>query len=156
MEKESTVESAQPLVKNFENNNNMKSLYTPKIVALLILVVVFGIGTGYVFSGGSKGSGGISGITGSITSNASKGTTVGSNDTKTYKDIAEGTLKEGGIEGEGTHHLERPGGDSKNVYLTSSNIDLSQYVGRKVKVWGETHDAQHAGWLMDVGRLQVL
>lgn len=155
MEKESTLDNAQPLVKNFEKNN-MKSLYTPKIIALLIVVVVFGIGTGYMLSGGSKGSGGISSITGSITSGAQKGTIVGSDDTKTYNNITEGVLKEGGIEGEGTHHLERPGGDSQNVYITSSNIDFSQYIGRKVKVWGQTHDAQHAGWLMDVGRLQVL
>ncbi len=155
MEKESTVDNAQPLVKNFEKNN-MKSLYTPKIIAVLIVVVVFGIGTGYVLSGSSRGSGGISSITGSITSGAQKGTIVGSDDTKTYNNITEGVLKEGGIEGEGTHHLERPGGDSQNVYITSSNIDFSQYIGRKVKVWGQTHDAQHAGWLMDVGRLQVL
>jgi len=37
----------------------------------------------------------------------------GSNDTKTFKDTAEGTLKEGGIDGEGAFHLERPGGDSQ-------------------------------------------
>ena len=81
---------------------------------------------------------------------------MGSNDTKTFKDIAEGDLKTGGIDGEGQFHLQRPGGESQNVYLTSSIVDLSAYVGKKVKIWGETHKAQHAGWLMDVGRLKVL
>ena len=62
----------------------------------------------------------------------------------------------GGVDGEGSHHLVRPGGESQNVYLTSSIIDLDQFVGRSVKIWGATFEAQQAGWLMDVGRLQVL
>ena len=65
-------------------------------------------------------------------------------------------LKKGGIEGEGAYHLERSGGPSQNVYLTSSVLDLSQLVGRKIKVWGETNSAQKAGWLMDVGRAQII
>ena len=40
---------------------------------------------------------------------------------------------------------------SKKV-LTSVNIDLD----KKVKVWGETNTAQEAGWLMDVGKLELL
>jgi len=31
--------------------------------------------------------------------------------------------------------LERPGGDSQNVYLTSSIVDLSKFVNSKVKIW---------------------
>ena len=70
-------------------------------------------------------------------------------------DEAEGRLVEGGIEGEGSHHLERAGGESQNVYLTSSSVDLNAYVGKTVKVWGVTFDAQKAGWLMDVAKLEV-
>ena len=77
-------------------------------------------------------------------------------DEKSFTDSAEGSLTAGGIDGEGSHHLVRPGGDSQNVYLTSSIIDLDQFVGHSVKIWGETFQAQQAGWLMDVGRLQVL
>ena len=40
--------------------------------------------------------------------------------------------------------------------MTSSVVDLSQFVDRKVKVWGSTQTAQVAGWLMDVGRVEVL
>ncbi|MBI5127440.1 hypothetical protein HZA76_03205 [Candidatus Roizmanbacteria bacterium] len=82
--------------------------------------------------------------------------TVGIADKKTFKDKAEGTLKEGGIDGEGNFHLVRPGGVSQNVYLTSTTVDLSQYIGKKVRVWGETFSAEKAGWLMDVGLVEIL
>lgn len=92
----------------------------------------------------------------SVEEAAEKGAIIGSQEEGNFTDQAEGILKEGGIEGEGAFHLERPGGESQNVYLTSSVIDLSAYVDRKVKVWGETNAAKKAGWLMDVGRLQIL
>jgi len=77
-------------------------------------------------------------------------------DKKIFKDKAEGVLKEGGIDGEGNFHLERPGGPSQNVYLTSSTVDLSLYLGKKVRVFGQTFAGQKAGWLMDVGYVEVL
>lgn len=70
-------------------------------------------------------------------------------------DTATGVLVKGGIGNEGTHHLERDGGASRNVYLTSSVIDLESFVGKKVEVWGETLASRKAGWLMDVARVQV-
>jgi hypothetical protein len=85
-----------------------------------------------------------------------KGLVVGADDKSQFPDEAEGVLVEGGIDGEGTHYLERPGGISQNVYLTSSNVDLQKFVGRKVKVDGKTFAAEKAGWLMDVGQLEVL
>lgn len=69
---------------------------------------------------------------------------------------AEGVLVEGGIKGEGTYHLERSGGDSQNVYLTSTTIDLTPYVGKKIQVWGETLSGVYAGWLMDVVKVKEL
>lgn len=77
-------------------------------------------------------------------------------DEATFKDSAEGTLEEGGVDGEGTHHLVRPGGSSQNVYLTSTVIDLQAFVGKKVKVSGQTIGARQAGWLMDVGLVKVI
>jgi hypothetical protein len=76
-------------------------------------------------------------------------------DKKTFKDNVEGILREGGIDGEGNFHIERPGGESQNAYLTSSTVDLSGYVGKKVKVWGQTFSGQKAGWLMDVGLVEI-
>jgi len=82
--------------------------------------------------------------------------TVGISDRKTFKDSAEGIMAEGGIDGEGNFHLQRPGGESQNVYLNSTVVDLSKHIGKKVKVWGETFKGQKAGWLMDVGLVEVL
>lgn len=83
-------------------------------------------------------------------------TEVGSTDTKTFRDSAQGTLEKGGINGDGTHKLIRDGGPSQTVYLISSVVDLDQFEGKKVEVWGETFKAQKASWLMDVGRVKIL
>jgi len=88
--------------------------------------------------------------TGSLTDNK-----FGEKNEKLCPDNAEGKMVKGGIEGEGTHHLERKGGKSQYVYLTSSTIDLSAVVNKKVRVWGKTYAAQTAGWLMDVCYLEV-
>lgn len=153
MEKNKPAEQ-QPLVHNLDSNMN-NSIFTKNLFIFLIIAVVLGGMTGYILSS-RKGSGGNTLTTGSVNSSAiSKGTVVGSNDTKTFKDTAVGTLKTGGINSEGQFHLVRPGGDSQNVYLTSSSVDLSKFIGKKIKVWGETQKAQYAGWLMDVGRVEV-
>ena len=131
-------------------------LLKPQVVLFLIILVVLGIGGGYFLAsqqaGGSKAATG-----GSPASSASvqKGVVYGSNDTTTFKDTADGVVTVGGINGEGQYHLVRPGGDSQNVYMTSSLVDLSLFTGKKVKVWGQTQKAQTAGWLMDVGRVEV-
>lgn len=84
-----------------------------------------------------------------------KGTVEGLSDIA-GKDTAVGVVKKGGIEGEGSHHLLRPGGESQTLYMTSSIIDLDKYIDKKVKVAGDTLGAQHAGWLMDVVNIEVL
>jgi hypothetical protein len=71
-----------------------------------------------------------------------------------YQDV-KGVLQEGGIGNEGTHHLDREGGVSQTVYLTSSVIDLQSFVGKKVEIWGETLSSKKAGWLMDVVKIKV-
>lgn len=132
-----------------------KTGLSTRTLLIFLIVVSLGIFTGYFLAG--------SGTTASTTDTSTisstqvkKGETFGSNDTKTFNDSAEGVIKKGGIGDEGAFHLERPGGDSQNVYLTSSVVDLSKFVGRKAKVWGQTNSGEKAGWLMDVGRLQIL
>ena len=137
-------------------DQNKESFFNSKLLIAIVVIIVFGLGTGYFLA---KRSGVIN--TGSSagsqnSSNPSKGTIVGSDDTETFKDKVEGVLEEGGADGEGEYHLVRPGGESQNVYMTSSIVDLSKFMKRKVRVWGETHTAQYVGWLMDVGRLEVL
>lgn len=123
-------------------------------IVLVVVVVMAGVGTGWLLSGGRLGSGSTLGM-------AAPGAVEGKNeagigDEATFKDSAEGKLEEGGIDGEGTHHLVRDGGPSQNVYLTSTVIDLGSFTGKKVKVWGQTISARKAGWLMDVGKIKVI
>ncbi|MDD3679596.1 MAG: hypothetical protein PHX72_01940 [Candidatus Shapirobacteria bacterium] len=85
-----------------------------------------------------------------------KGEEFGLQDKESFPDHVIGEVAEGGINGEGTHHLLREGGPSQTVFLFSSVLDLESFVGRKVEIWGETFSAEKAGWLMDVGKLKLL
>lgn len=137
------------------NDVSEKFSFSRNLLIVLGLVAILGIGSGYMLSTTKTGNQSSVSKSENSSTNA-KGTIIGSEDTKTFRDPAEGVLQEGGIDGEGQYHLDRPGGESQRVYMTSSIIDLSQFVGKKVKVWGETQTAKKAGWLMDVGRVQVL
>jgi len=127
-----------------------------KFFALVASVLVVGAGvlTGYILS--QRGGEVMFLNKGGLPKMIKSERMVGSTDEKSFRDVAEGRLEKGGIDGEGTHKLIRPGGESQSVYLTSSVIDLDEYVGKKVRVWGETFTAQKAGWLMDVGRIEIL
>lgn len=123
-----------------------------KFVFMLLVVIIVGGALGFILSslkGASSGDG-------TVGKTVTTEKTAGILDKKTFKDKAEGILKEGGIDGEGSFHLIRPGGQSQNVYLTSSTIDLSKYIDKKVRTWGVTFKAEKAGWLMDVGYIEVL
>lgn len=122
---------------------------SPIIIALLI--VLAGIGTGFILA--QKQTEVLPGGKPAVIKTEKM---VGSTDVKTFKDSAEGTLEQGSTGGEGTHKLVRPGGENQTVSLTSSIVNLDDYVGKRVKVWGETFAAQKAGWLMDVGRVEIL
>jgi hypothetical protein len=133
-----------------------KSIDSPmKAIVSLVLIAVLGIGTGYALATFSAKTGTKVPLLPTQGSDL-KGQSFGSGDTSTFKDTAEGKLVEGGVEGEGQYHLERAGGDSQNVYLTSSLVDMSKFLNKKIKVWGETQKAEKAGWLMDVGKVEVL
>lgn len=133
---------------------NTSSLLTPKLLIGIVIVALLGVGAGFLLS--KKGyTPSVTTTPGSVVETSGDKMTIGSTDTKTFNNTAEGVLKEGGIDGEGQYHLVRPGGDSQNVYLTSSVLDLSQFIGKKIKVWGQTQTAKKAGWLMDVGRVEV-
>lgn len=141
------------LMHEFNSNTQSSQSNTMKYLGLFLVIILLGVGSGFVLTR----------VTGSGTKDkavpnysVSTGKSFGVDDPKAYPDAAEGSLKEGGIEGEGAFHLVRPGGDSQNVYLTSSTVDLSQFIGKKIKVWGKTQTAQYAGWLMDVGKVEVL
>ncbi|MBU0975011.1 hypothetical protein KKD03_04915 [Patescibacteria group bacterium] len=129
-------------------------------IVLTIIAVLSGVGTGFgsfkLFANKSNST--QSDLALQELPSAEKlnvGDIFGSKD-ESFKDSAEGYLEMGGLDGEGSHKLLRPGGESQTVYLTSSVTDLTELTGTEVKVWGETFKGQKAGWLMDVGRVEVL
>ena len=127
-----------------------------KALIIFILIFLLGAGTGYAISNYTSSTDNNSALSLKNDGVEKNGKIIGSDDTETFNDTTEGIVKEGGINGEGNFHLERPGGESQNVYMISSTVDLSKYIGKKIKVWGQTIDAETAGWLMDVGRIEIL
>lgn len=121
------------------------------ILGVVIAALVLGTLTGYIMS--TKNS---SLKPSALSIGAPK---TAQQDTRTFKDFAEGIIKvkplpKSGEYTEGTHMLVRDSGVP--VALTSSVVDLSQYEGKKVKVFGETQKALKEGWLMDVGKVEEI
>jgi hypothetical protein len=123
------------------------------VIGVYIILIAFGIGTGYLLA---RGVGSKSGIPAQKYTTIKTDTVSGSTDATTFKDSAEGVIEKGGSEGEGSHKLIRDGGPSQTAYLISSIVDLDEYVGKKVRVWGQTMAAQNVSWLMDVGKIELL
>lgn len=127
---------------------------SPKLIIVGVIVVILGLVSGYFLSKSSPKK--VLNVDSTTNSAVDSANIVGSSDTKTFSDVATGKLEKGGIKGEGTHHLTRPGGISQTVYLVSSIVDLDQFDGKQVEVNGQTLKGRQAGWLMDVGRVKVL
>ncbi|MCL4366950.1 hypothetical protein M1563_02175 [Patescibacteria group bacterium] len=132
------------------------STYTKLFLVVVVASIVFGTATGYLLaSSGSKNNTSSANTTGSTTTPPSQA----AQDSSTFRDFAEGVIQpiptpsDPGQYVEGTHLLVRTG--ATPVTLTSSVVDLNQYNGKKVKVYGETQKALKSGWLMDVGKVEV-
>jgi hypothetical protein len=147
--KKSLVQDITPEEEIEEQKKTMKTT-SRMIMGVYAVLVLMGIGTGYLLS--NRGAGAYRAASGSIQTE----TVVGSTDAKTFKDSAEGMMEAGGADGEGSHKLIRDGGPSQTAYLVSSVVDLDQYVGKKVRVWGQTMGAKKVSWLMDVGKIELL
>ncbi len=116
-------------------------------------IVAVGAGTGYLLS---KSDGRVSGV-GSVNNQMIKNDKeVGSLDTKTFRDTATGVIEKNGTNGVGTHKLIRDGGPSQTIYMVSSVVDLDQFDGKKVEVWGETQKVAKVSWFMDIGRVKIV
>lgn len=157
MEEEQVKQEDQNLVKSEVVEKQGLNFTSSPFIIGAIVVIGLGVATGYLLSSKKL----TPGTAGTLKKEAKSGelaagTVFGSDDLKTFKDTTEGILKKGGTDGEGSHHLERQGGESQNVYLTSSIIDLNEFIDKKIKIWGETNKARKAGWLMDVGRVEIL
>lgn len=141
----------QKIIHDLDPQKEKSQFTSSSFLFFFASVVIVGLLVGFLVSSVTK-----SNKSGNKDSSATTQKSEGIADKKTFKDKAEGILEEGGLEGEGNFHLERPGGESQNVYLTSTTVDLSQYIGKRVRVWGETFTAEKAGWLMDVGLVELL
>lgn len=142
-----------------KTNTSMKKTTSTATIVIAVVAIIAGSATGVgafrlqsqsdpLVSGGP-----IQQVAGDSIEN---GQVFGSADASTFKDSAEGYLQVGGIQGEGSHSLLRPGGADQTVYLVSTVTNLDDFEGMNIKVWGETYEGQKAGWLMDVGRVQVV
>lgn len=124
----------------------------PIVYVVFSVLILLGVVTGFVLSRNSSRSASPSNV---VNNNTGDKKTVGVSDTQTFKDSATGVIEIGGTENEGTHKLIRDGGPSQTVYLISSVVDLDQFDGQKVTVWGQTMGAQSVAWLMDVGKVEM-
>lgn len=125
-------------------------------IIIIILVVGAGIFSGLVASSRSKSA---AKATSSAIDEENLTPQAKESFAKTFRDQAEGTIEKNDQfdkYAQGTHKLIRPGGESQTAYLTSSVLDLDQYLGKKVKVYGETFGSSQVGWLMDVGKVDVV
>ena len=125
-------------------------------VILIIIIVTTGIFSGLVFSSRAKGSQ-MSAKSAIFEENLSPEQKQSFN--QTFRDQAEGKIERNDEKdkyAQGTHKLIRPGGEDQTAYLTSSTLDLDEYNGKKVKVFGETFGSSQVGWLMDVGKVEVI
>lgn len=156
------TEDNQAPVHSLEETPNMNKQTSKLLLVGILLAISAGVATGYgthkLYFGSQGGSTMSSNqkIEQVAGDNIKEGDIFGSHDTSTFADVAQGYLEKGGVDGEGSHKLLREGGISQTVYLTSSVTDLDKMVGMEVKVWGETFKGQKAGWLMDVGRVEIL
>lgn len=127
--------------------------FLPVIIAVVLIAA--GIGTGLVFSSRQKSAN----LKTSEVAGEDVPKEVKESFAQTFRDEAEGTVeKNDDLDkyAQGTHKLIRPGGESQTAYLTSSVLDLDEYNGKKVKVFGETFGSSQVGWLMDVGKVEVI
>lgn len=144
-ERDEALESVAP-------DNTMSSKTRIAVFGVYIVLIVFGAVTGYLLAAKN----GFSLPKGSASKTIKTDTIVGIIDEKTFKDAADGVIEKDGVDGEGTHKLIREGGPSQTASIVSSVIDLDAYIGKKVKIWGQTMAAKKANWLMDVGKIEIL
>jgi hypothetical protein len=154
----------KPKEVSFSQIENTKTTMSRKpnitLAILFLVVAIAGFYTGATLkskaSGKLVGSADLKNIQAEVPLAGVKvGDIYGSADEKAFRDSATGVLDKGGLNGEGTHKIVRPGGASQTVYVTSSVIDLDTLVGSQITAWGETFKGQKVSWLMDIGRVKV-
>lgn len=144
-----------------EQNTNVRQASgeksaAPKIIQILIILIILvvGVGTGLIFSSRAKSQQ----LAQTLPTDTPLSSAQKQNVQTVTRDTAEGVIQKNDKfeqTAQGQWKLIRPGGDSQTAYLTSSYMNLDQYVGKKVKVYGETLGSEKVGWLMDVAKVEV-
>lgn len=127
-------------------------------IVLIALVVVAGIFTGIVLSSRGKNAAKAKAASKASINEDTLNPEQKQSFTQTFRDSSDGVIQKNDTMdkyAQGTHRLVRPGGEDQTAFLTSSVLDLDQFIGKKVKVFGETFGSSQVGWLMDVGKVEV-
>lgn len=147
--------SSEKITQPIEPSTSGNKLAKIVPVLLIIIVVVIGIATGFVLSTKNKPS-----IAGKILLEGEGiSPEIQENLSQTFSDEAQGVLEKNtelDRYAQGPWILIRPGGDDQRAFLTSTVLDLDEYIGKEVKVFGETFGSSQVGWLLDVGKVEVI
>ena len=150
--KQPEIRQTIPL-RSVPTKNPLSSVYRFAPVILILVLVGFGVFSGLVLSSRQKSQQQSS----ALSEEENLDPKVHESFAQTFKDEAECEIERNDDldkYAQGTHKLIRPGGESQTAYLTSSVLDLDEYVGKEVKVFGETFGSEQVGWLMDVGKVE--
>ena len=152
---QSQQQSSSSITQPMEPKKTAK--FFAKIVPLLLIIVLIGAGifTGLMLTSVNKSKA----SQGNVLSEENLAPEIKENFSQTFKDEAEGVVeKNDDFEkyAQGPWKLIRTGGESQTAYLTSSVMDLDEFIGKKVKVYGETFGSDQVSWLMDVGKVEVI
>lgn len=158
--KAESAKAKKPVNTDPPKSNMSKQNLIPVVIFFVVAAVAGVLSGGLIKSRVAASNSEKAGVTANIQaevpqSGVKVGDVYGSANETIFKDKVLGVLEKGGIGGEGTHKLIRPGGSTQTVCLSSTTIDLDQLVGDQVTLWGETYSGQKCGWLMDVGRARV-
>ena len=138
---EASPSLSQPeLKRNNKLDMPKKNLLPTAVIFVIVIIAGFLTGSWLKSRSGFKGTENVpENIQTNIpTTGAKVGDTYGSTDEKAFRDKVLGVVDKGGVSGEGTHKLVRPGGASQTVCISSTTIDLDLLVGHQVTLWGET------------------
>lgn len=130
------------VVKKMESNKD-KSV----IISTVVLAMVLGIGSGMGLYNSDIFASNSNATEEQITENENIDV-----DESMLQEQVFGTLNEGGVNGEGTHHIETEQG---KVALLSTSIYLDPFAGKQVTVWGLSVGSPNVDWLIDVAKIKV-
>lgn len=140
--------SLQPVSSQVQSQVEAKtSLNKLTLISVCLVAILLGIFSGFYLSSNKPDT--------ASKAQAQKATEENANvqiDENLIKDTVSGVLREGGVNGEGTHKIETGNGD---VAILSGSLYLDSFIGNKVTVWGRSISSPNVDWLIDVAKVKV-